>query len=237
MKPWEHLATARTPGNSLLELLRHDRDYVIKVDGYELMTSRMHSSEDSMMQLACPHPVGGACVLVGGLGMGYTAAAALAMLPKHSSVVIAELVPEVVEWNRGPLGPLAQHPLDDPRAEVVVADVVQVIRESVGRFDAILLDVDNGPTALTDRTNSWLYTGAGLAAIREALRPKGGVAIWSIAEEPSFERRLQAGGFTPATHRVKGHAGRGPSHVVFVGQKGPGGRASGTQSARTDRAG
>lgn len=219
MKPWEHLATARTPDNSVLELLRHDADYVIRADGYELMTSRMHSSEDAMMRLACPHPREGACVLVGGLGMGYTAAAALTMLPTQSSVVIAELVPAVVEWNRGPLGPLASHPLDDPRTEIVVADVATVIRNSSARFDAILLDVDNGPTALTDRGNSWLYTGAGLAAIRAALRAAGGLAIWSIANEPSFERRLQAGGFTPATHSVKGHEGRGPKHVVFVGMR------------------
>jgi spermidine synthase len=219
MKPWAHIATARTPDDSLLELLRHDADYVIRADGYELMTSRMHSSEEAMMRLACPHPPEDASVLVGGLGMGYTAAAALAMLPVRASVIVAELVPAVVEWNRGPLGPLANHPLDDPRTTMVVADVTRVIREASARFDAILLDVDNGPTALTDRGNSWLYTGAGLAAIRSALRPGGGVAIWSIAAEPSFERRLQAAGFTPATHRIKGHVGRGPWHVVFVGRR------------------
>lgn len=151
--------------------------------------------------------------------MGYTAAAALAMLPAEATVVVAELVPAVVDWNRGPLGPLAGHPLDDPRTEIVVADVNRVIRESPGGFDAILLDVDNGPTALTDRSNSWLYTTAGLASIYRALRPHGGVAIWSVAEEPSFERRLQAGGLTPATHRIKGHEGRGPKHVVFVGTR------------------
>ena len=219
MKPWEHLATARTPDDTLLELLRHDADYVIRADGYELMTSRMHSSEEAMMRLACPHPSEDARVLVGGLGMGYTAAAALAMLPVHASVVIAELVPAVVGSGIAePLGSLAHHPLDDPRTDIVV-DVTQVIRDASARFDAILLDVDNGPTALTDRGNSWLYTAAGLAAIRSALRPGGGVAIWSIAAEPSFERRLQAAGFTPATHRIKGHAGRGPWHVVFVGQR------------------
>ncbi len=219
MKPWEHLATAQTTDGSLLELLRHDADYVIRVDGYELMTSRMHSSEEAMMRLACPEPREGARVLVGGLGMGYTAAAALAMLPASASVVVAELVPAVVEWNRGLLGPLANHPLDDPRTEIVVADVTRVIRESPGAFDAILLDVDNGPTAVSDRGNSWLYTGGGLASIYRALRPRGGVAIWSVAEEPSFERRLQAGGLMPATHRIKGHRGRGPMHVVFVGTR------------------
>lgn len=219
MKPWEHIATARTPGGGLLELIEHDGEFVIRADGYELMVSRGHSSEAAMMELACPHPRAGASVLVGGLGMGYTAAAALALLPARAAVVVAELVPEVVEWNRGPLGPLAGHPLDDPRTEVVLGDVGAVIRAATARFDAILLDVDNGPTALTDRGNSWLYTTAGLAAMHKALRPKGGLAIWSIGDEPSFEGRLRRGGFGPATHHVAAHGTRGPRHVVFVGQR------------------
>lgn len=219
MKPWEQLATARTPDGSLLELLRHDHDYLIRADGYELMSSRMHASEEAMMRLACPHPPDGARILVGGLGMGYTTAAALAILPTRASVMVAELVPAVVEWNRGPLGPLANHPLDDPRTEVVVDDVTRVIRRATDHFDAILLDVDNGPTALTDRGNSWLYTAAGLAAMRNALRPGGGLAIWSINDESSFERRLRAAGFTPVTHHVQARGQRGPRHVVFVGEK------------------
>lgn len=219
MKPWEQVATARTPDGSLLELLRHDADYLIRAGGYELMSSRMHNSEEAMMQLACAHPSEGARVLVGGLGMGYTTAAALAMLPARASVVVAEIVPAVVEWNRGPLGPLANHPLDDPRTEIVIADVAQLIRRATEHFDAILLDVDNGPRALTDRGNAWLYTATGLAAIRNALRPGGGLAIWSIGDESSFEPRLQAGGFTSATHRVSARGKRGPRHVVFVGQK------------------
>ena len=219
MKPWERLTSARTPDGSLLELLRHDADYVIRADGWELMTGRMHASEEAMMRLACAAPRADACVLVGGLGMGYTTAAALAMLSPRASVVVAELVPAVVEWNRGPLGPLANHPLDDPRTEIVVADVTRVIRHAKERFDAILLDVDNGPTALTDRGNSWLYRAAGLAATREALRPGGAVAIWSIAEEPSFERRMRAAGFEPTTHHIRARGTKGPRHVVFVGQK------------------
>ena len=219
MKPWEHLATATTPGGSVIELLRHDTDYLIKADGYELMTSRMHSSEAAMMQLACPQPRPGARVLVGGLGMGYTAAAALAMLSDRASVVVAELVPEVVEWNRDVLGPLAEHPLDDPRTEVVLGDVGKLVRASNGQFDAILLDIDNGPTAMSDRGNSWLYTAPGLAAVRRALRPGGGLAIWSIGDEPSFERRLQSAGFTATQHRLRAHGTRGPWHVIFVGHK------------------
>lgn len=219
MKPWESLATTRTPDGSRLELLVHDGDYLIRAEGYELMTSRAHASEEAMMTLACPEPTEGARVLVGGLGMGYTAAAALALMPARSSLVISELVPAVVEWNRGPLGPLAGHPLDDPRTELVVGDVVRVIQDASEEFDAMLLDVDNGPTALTDRGNSWLYTKAGLKAIRRGLRPGGSAAIWSVGDEPSFERRLREVGLTPSTHRIRAHGRRGTQHLVFVGKK------------------
>jgi spermidine synthase len=219
MKAWERLATATMPDGGRLELYRHDGDYVIRVDGIELMTSRMHGSEDAMLALACPEPPPDARVLVGGLGMGYTLAAALAMLPPKAAVTVAELIPEVVEWNRGPLASLANHPLDDPRTETVVGDVSQVIRQSKNRFDAILLDVDNGPDALVDRGNSRLYTPAGLAAAHRALRSAGGLAVWSLAGEPNFERRLRAAGFIPSTHRVAAHGKRGARHTVFVGRK------------------
>jgi spermidine synthase len=219
MKPWEHLATASTPDGSHMELLRHDGDYLIRIDGYELMTSRAHQSEEVMMELACPHPSEGARVLVGGLGMGYTAAAVLAMLPERATLVVSELVPAVVEWNRGPLGPLAGNPLDDPRTQIEVRDVAQVIRTDSEGYDAILLDVDNGPSALSERSNSWLYSPAGLSRIREALRPNGGLAIWSVGEDASFERRLRSAGFTAATHRVNAHGRRGTRHVVFVGKR------------------
>ena len=128
MKPWEVLATATTPDGNLFELRRHDGQYVIHTAGGNVMTSYSHSSEDAMMRLACPNPPEDACILVGGLGMGYTLAATLDLLPPGGSVVVSELVPEVVEWNRGPLGPLAGCPLDDPRTDLVVDDVVNVIR-------------------------------------------------------------------------------------------------------------
>lgn len=219
MKPWETLATARTPDGSSLELRRHDGDYVIRAEGYDLMTSRMHGSEEAMMTLACPHPRPGARVLVGGLGMGYTLRAALALLPADGEAVVGELVPEVVEWNHGPLGPLADHPLDDPRVDVVLGDVSRIILRSEAQFDAILLDVDNGPSAPTQRGNSRLYTHAGLAACYRALCSGGGLAVWALENERGFERQLRAAGLVPSTHLVTAHGTRGKRHVVFIGHK------------------
>ena len=219
MKPWEILASARTPDGSNLELRRHDHDYVIHAEGYDLMPSRRHASEDAMMVLACPHPKAGARVLVGGLGMGYTLRAVLDLLPPDGEAIVGELIPEVVEWNRGVLGPLAGNPLDDPRVEVQLGDVARVIRQGEGRFDAILLDVDNGPASPTQRGNSQLYTHAGLGAAHRALRAGGALAVWAVDEERGFERDLRAAGFAPSTHRVAAHGTRGARHVVFVGKK------------------
>ncbi len=218
MKPWEKLDAVVTPDGTRLELLHHDGDYVIYADGFDLMTSRMHGSEDAMMALACPEPKADARVLVGGLGMGYTLRATLDLLPATASVVVSELTSAVVDWNRGPLGPLASHPLDDPRVSLEMGDVADALRGSKSRFDAILLDVDNGPEAMTQRSNSWLYTPAGLAAAHRALRPLGALAIWSAVGERSFEGRLRDAGFEPKTHVLRARGvGKGPKHVVFVG--------------------
>ncbi len=219
MKPWERLGIATTPDGSWLELRRHDDEYVIAADGYDLMTSRQHGSEDAMMSLACPEPGADACILIGGLGMGYTLRATLDLLPPTGEVVVAELIPEVVEWNRGPLGALCNHPLDDPRTTIAEGDVARVIRDSERRFDAILLDVDNGPDALTQRSNHWLYTPLGLAAAYRALKPKGALAIWSVGDEPTFEPRLRAAGFAPETHRITAHGKRGKRQIVFIGRR------------------
>src|SRR5262249_25019885 len=158
-------------------------------------------------------------VLIGGLGMGFTLRAALDILPADAIVRVAELVPAVVDWNRGPLAPQANHPLDDPRVEVIEADVAEVIRAAAGqnaasfkaagrpasqdRFDAILLDVDNGPIALTAASNAALYAARGLTAARAALRPGGTLAVWSATDDSAFERRLQAAGFRVQRHRVQ----------------------------------
>ncbi len=239
MKPWVHLDTAATPDGHSLELWRHDADYALREDGYDLMVSRAHQSEDVMMSLACPQPPAQACVLVGGLGMGYTLRATLDLLPADGAVVVSELIPKVVEWNHGPLGPLADHPLDDPRTRVDGRDVAEVIRESTNRFDAILLDVDNGPDAPTPGANAQLYSETGLASVHRALRARGALAVWSASTAPSFERLLRRAGFTPRTHRVRAHGRRGGSHVVFVGQKNeasfPAGR-TGTPTPEQSRA-
>jgi len=219
MKRWETLATATTPDGSRFELRRHDGNYVIHADGYDLMTSFSHGSEDAMMSLACPRPRTDACILVGGLGMGYTLAATLDLLPPGGSVVVSELVPEVVEWNRGPLGPLAGHPLDDPRTDLVGGDVADVIRASKSRFDAVLLDVDNSADSFTLARNSWLYTPEGLAAARRSLRPHGALAIWSAGTDGAFERRLRAAGFAASTHPVRGRDKRGGHYSVLVGRR------------------
>jgi spermidine synthase len=219
MKPWEILATATAPDGSLFELQRRDGSYVIRADGYDVMTSYSHGSEDAMMSLACPRPRADACILIGGLGMGYTLAATLDLLPPRGSVVVSELVPEVVEWNRGPLGPLAGHPLDDPRTDLVVGDVADVIRDCRSRFDAVLLDVDHGVDSFTLARNSWLYTPEGLATAHRSLRPRGALAIWSAGTEGTFERRLRAAGFIASSHPIRGRDKRGGHYSVLVGRR------------------
>ncbi len=219
MKRWETLATATAPDGSRFELQRHDGNYVITADGFDLMTSYSHGSEDAMMSIACPRPPADACVLVGGLGMGYTLAATLDRMPPGGTVVVSELVPEVVDWNRGPLGPLAKHPLEDPRTELVVGDVADVIRDNESRFDAVLLDVDNSVDSFTLAGNSWLYTPEGLAAAHRTLRPGGALAIWSVGTAAAFERTLRKAGFTASTHPVRGRGKRGGHYSVLVGRR------------------
>ena len=219
MKPWKTLATATAPDGTHFELQHHDGNYVILANGYNLMTSYSHDSEDAMMLLACPRPRADACILIGGLGMGYTLAATLKLMPPGGTVVVSELVPEVVEWNRGPLGPLAEHPLNDPRADLVVGDVADVIRDSESRFDAVLLDLDNSFNSLTMANNSWLYTPEGLAAVHRTLRPHGALAIWSVGTEGTFERRLRRAGFIASLHPTRGHNKRGGHYSVLIGRR------------------
>lgn len=220
MKPWETLDEAVLPDGSKLALRRHDGEYVIAADGYDLMVSRMHGSEEALATLALGTDRKKRRVLIGGLGMGYTLRAVLELLPPDGEAVVAELLQQVVDWNHGELGALAGNPLDDPRTTVDVRDVRDVIRLSEPyRYDAILLDVDNGPDSWTQQPNAWLYTPNGLAAIKRALKAKGVLGIWAVRSDPGFERRLGAAGFHAETHKVKARGRHGgPLQAVFIGR-------------------
>ena len=219
MKPWELLGQTRTPEGEEMTLTRHGSEYVILASGQSLMSSRMHGSEEALAMFACgrARTLEEPCVLVGGLGMGFTLRATLDLLPPDATVVVSELVPAVVDWNRGPLGPLARYPLKDKRVAIEVNDVAATLRASLGRFDAVLLDVDNGPAAFTASHNASLYDDRGLAAARAALKPGGILAVWSSREDRRFEQRLRYGGFRVTVERVRGRLKKGgPRHTIFL---------------------
>ena len=220
VKAWELLGQTRTPDGDDMSLTRSGGEYVILASGQSLMSSRMHGSEEALAMFACrrAQTLEEPCVLVGGLGMGFTLRATLDLLPQDATVVVAELVAAVVEWNRGPLGPLAGHPLKDRRVVVEVGDVAATLRANPDRFDAAILDVDNGPAAFTASHNAGLYDDRGLAAARAALRSEGVLAVWSAREDRRFEQRLRYGGFTVEVERVRGRLKKGgPRHTIFLG--------------------
>ena len=205
-----------------MTLTRHGSEYVILASGQSLMSSRMHGSEEALAMFACARArtLEEPCCLVGGLGMGFTLRATLDLLPSDATVVVAELVPAVVDWNRGPLGPLARHPLKDKRVVVEVSDVAATLRAKPGRFDVVLLDVDNGPAAFTASHNASLYDDGGLAAARGALKPGGVLAVWTSREDRRFEQRLRYGGFDVTVERVRGRLKKGgPRHTIFLGAR------------------
>ncbi len=215
------LAEARIPDTrkSLL-LYQHKDKFSIVIPGRgELMNSRVHGSEKALAELACARMGQPARprLLVGGLGMGFTQAAALAAVGAEAEVVVAELVPEVVDWHRQWIGAPAGHPLSDPRSTVVVGDVAELLRAEPGGFNAILLDVDNGPQAVVRRENDWLYSLAGLAVARAALRPGGVLAVWSAGPDAQFDRRLSRAGFKSELIVVRPHrAGKGARHYIWL---------------------
>lgn len=220
MKPWELLGRASTADGRELRLSRRDTEYAIFVDNKLLMSSRMHGSEEELAALACAaaRTARAPRVLVGGLGMGFTLRATLDLLPPGAEVIVAELVPAVIEWNRGPLAPLAGRPLDDRRVRVEAVDVAEILRTHRGAFDAILLDVDNGPSAFTTDANAGLYGNAGVVLARDALKPGGVLAVWSAWEDRKFEQRLQYYGFRVTVSRVRARLKKGgPRHTIFVG--------------------
>jgi spermidine synthase len=212
--------TASIPGqDGELGLYQRGTDYFIKiVGGQDLMNTRAHASEDALGMIACRGLQGtpAARVLIGGLGMGFTLSAALKTLGADAQVVVAEIVPEVVEWNRGVLRSFAGQPLDDARTQVQAVDVTVLLKKEPVGFDAIVLDVDNGPDALTRASNQWLYSKAGLSVILGALRPGGVLAIWSAAPAKAFTKRLRAVGFVVEEVTVRAHAGKGARHVIWM---------------------
>jgi len=221
MIPTILLGTAQIPNDGgELKLTKHDNDFNIQLTGVhgELMSSRMYSSEVALAELGCAHLQGveNSKVLVGGLGMGFTLAAALKATSPSSEVVVAELVPGVVEWNKGELGECAGRPLDDLRARVYLGDVAELFMTRQPSYDAILLDVDNGPEAFTHDDNSELYSMESLQAIRATLRPNGVLAVWSAWHDPNFTKRLKKARFQTSFKTVRAHNGKGSKHTIYL---------------------
>ncbi|MEH6592843.1 MAG: hypothetical protein V7746_21425 [Halioglobus sp.] len=226
MNKWAVLGTAAIPNDGgELKLSQRGEEFSIRLSGIrgELMNSRVHGSEEALAELGCSRlgAVADSRVLVGGLGMGYTLAAALRSVSETATVTVAELVPAVVEWNRGPLGECAGRPLEDSRTKVHTGDVADLLPAGKPLFDAILLDVDNGPEGLTQSDNNWLYSGAGLQALYGALRPEGTLAIWSAGPDPLFLIRLKKAKFKASVRSVRARPGKGSHHSIFLAQKGP----------------
>lgn len=220
MIPWEQMGSAKMPdGDGELRLMRRGRDWTIFVGRDELMSSRLTGSEEALASLTfgAMKPGRRRTILIGGLGMGFTLRAGLALAGPEDRIVVAELVPAVVDWARGPLAELHAGALDDPRVHIHVGDVGVLIRRSPRAFDAILLDVDNGPEGMVQKDNDLIYGGSGLAAAKGALKPGGVLSVWSAGPNDAFHRRLGRLGFSVSEHRV--HASRskrGPKHVIWL---------------------
>jgi spermidine synthase len=219
----ELLGTAKAPGGEELRLYRHDRDHMIVVGHNELMSTRKWGSEEALATLAVdrigqvrqPH------LLIGGYGMGFTLRAALRALPADARVTVVELVPEILEWARGPMAELTAGCLDDPRVTLIQSDVSWTISAADGDYDAILLDVDNGPDGLVHEDNAMLYSATGLRAARRALRQGGVLAVWSAGPDPVFTRRLEKCRFQVETVQVAARSnGKGAKHVIWLAQSG-----------------
>jgi spermidine synthase len=223
MIPWSQIDTARVPGADVeLRLMRRGDDFSMMLGQNELMSSRLSGSEEALATLACrriiavkrPH------LLIGGLGMGFTLRAALAVLGADARIMVAELVPAVIAWARGPLAEIFGKSLSDPRANIQAADVIEVIRTHRSAFDAILLDVDNGPEGLVRKANDAIYNPKGLKAIHRALRASGVLAVWSSGPNASFSKRLRDAGFGVDEVAVRATTKRsGARHVIWFATK------------------
>lgn len=220
VKKRERLATATAPDGTVLTLWRHDDAYAIRAEGADLMSTRRSHSEERLAEVACRplREVGGARVLIGGLGLGFTLRAALRVLPADARVIVAEIVPEIIDWNRNVAYNLARDALQDPRLEVLCTDVANVLRASPGAFHAILLDVDNGPEALTTAGNAALYSAEGVRMTVRALRPGGRLAFWSAGRDPRFAGVLRGAGLSVETVEVRAHRTSGGRHTLLVGR-------------------
>ncbi|MDX8490405.1 hypothetical protein RFN29_02325 [Mesorhizobium sp. VK22B] len=223
MIPWTQLDTARTPDRAQeLRLKRRGAEFSIMLGTNELMNSRLSGSEEALARLSCERIAGRKQprTLIGGLGMGFTLRAALAALDGDASVTVAELVPEVVAWARGPMAEIFGGCLDDPRVTIREADVGQLIKAQAGAWDAILLDVDNGPEGIVYKGNDALYGTAGLAAARAALKPGGVLAVWSQGPDSGFTRRLKQAGFVVEEINTRARGKRGARHVIWIATNG-----------------
>lgn len=217
MTPRTLIDSARIPGGDELRLFRRGDDFIIALDRNELMSSRMSGSEEALAVMTCdrlnsaaPH------LLIGGYGMGFTLRAALARLGADARITVTELVPEIIDWARGPMATLAAGCLDDPRVDLIMADVADVIGGAARCYDAILLDVDNGPDGLVRAENDRIYSSAGLARAKAALRPGGVLAIWSAAPDARFVKRLTGAGFAVDEVVVRARSnGKGPRHIIW----------------------
>ena len=223
MTPWILLDSAQLPGNDgELRLYQRNNEFSITVTGRgELMNSRVHGSEDALAENTCSRLVNHNTprLLIGGLGMGFTLAAALRHLGEQAQVTVAELVPAVITWNKGVLGEHAGHPLRDARVTVNEQDVARMITGAEQSYDAILLDVDNGPEGLTRKENDWLYSLNGLTEAYTALRPGGVLAVWSAGPDKNFFQRLRKTGFEVDEIRVHAHGSKGARHTIWFARR------------------
>jgi len=220
VQPWEIVDRARAPDGTELVLAKRGEEWVVRAGGHVLMSSRTHGSEDALAAIALRKAAARQTVLVGGLGLGYTVRATLDRVPEDARVIVAEIVKELVAWNRGPVAHLAGRPLDDPRVRLQVGDVMGRIAEATKAFDAILLDVDNSPSSIVHEGNDRLYGPRGVRACLDALRPGGVLAVWSAGPDDRYLERLRRAGFEVKEERVlaRGSAG-GVRHVIFLGAK------------------
>ena len=218
----ELIGVAAVPGGDELKLFRRGADFMIVLDRNELMNSRMSGSEEALATITCERLAGRKAphLLIGGYGMGFTLRAALGALGPDAALTVVELVPAILDWARGPMAELTGGCLGDPRVRLVEEDVATLIAQGTRSYDAILLDVDNGPDGLTRKGNDRLYSREGLNAAKAALRPGGVLAIWSAAPDAAFARRLRSTGFTVEEVAIRARSnGKGPRHIIWLATK------------------